>query len=217
MKIKMDNQNKPLKRYPRRSEPAASELSLDVINKLGSSNGTLEETAAISRLFCRESFLSIFNIVVKYIWLDQTLTYDGIRKKRGGNGMFPDKAFSFFYTSMVGINPRILTGTGLFYSIVSYLKDFFPNFSDHDPFLEPEYFKYPYSHVTLDFLYVVYKHDNRIKMLEHAEENKMSIREFIDWVINYVNAENDESGKDIYLIRKDKEHLITSVFKNKEQ
>ena len=71
----MDNQNKPLKRYPRRSEPAASELSLDVINKLGSSNGTLEETAAISRLFCRESFLSIFNIVVSIIYNASLLVF----------------------------------------------------------------------------------------------------------------------------------------------
>lgn len=216
MKIKMNKKVKPLKIYPKVSQPVSGELSQDVINKLGSSYGTLDETVAIFRLFCRESFVSVFNIIVKYIWLDQHLTYNGVRKKRGANGMFPDKAFSFFLNSMVGMNPRIFTGTDLFYSIVSYLKDFFPNFSDHNPFLEPEYFQYPYSHVTLDFLYVVYKHDDRLEMLNYAEEKKINIREFIDWVINRVQYENMEKGKDTYLITRDRKHYLLSVFKNKQ-
>ena len=213
MKTKMDNQNKTLKQYPRVSEHAAKQLSQNIINKLGSSYGTLDETVAVYRLFLRESFFSVFNIIVKYVWLDQHLTYDGARKKRGGNGINPDMAFSYFVNDLVGINPRILTGSSLFYCIIPYLKDFFPNFSDHDPFLEPEYFKYPYSHVTLDFLYVVYKHDNRIKMLEHAEEKKMNIREFIDWVLNYIQWENSEAGKDIYLVKRDRDNFLPAVFK----
>lgn len=209
----MNKSTKPLKIYPKDSEPAASELSQDVINKLGSSYGTLDETIPIFRSFYKESFLSVFDILVKHVWLNQHLTYDGVRKKRGSNGFYPDKAFSFFANALVGINPRLLTGSSLFRSVVPYLKDFFPNFSDHDPFLEPEYFKYPYSHVTLDFLYVVYKHDDRIAMLDYAEEKKMNIREFVDWVLNYVRFENSERGTDVYLIKRNRDNFLPTVFK----
>jgi hypothetical protein len=103
---------------------------------------------------------------------------------------------------MVGISQKIVTTDFVYTSIRTYFNDFFPNFTDHDPWKEPEYFKYPYKHVTLDFLMFVYQYHDRLKLLEEADERGMNIREFLDWAKDKALDYNIEVGKQIYEIKR---------------
>lgn len=201
----MDKQIKPRKIYSKVNEDVFSEVSNKSIERLGADDFSLPQLVEAFRLFLRESYLKLFEMLVKYVWLEQHITYNGVRRcKRCGNGFNPEKTFSFFFTGMVGFSAQPLMGNLMLCSLISYFKDFFPNFSDHDPFKESEYFKYPYTHVTPDFLYVVKDHHERIGMLNYAEEKKMNIREFVNWAVNQSLCYNLEIGEDIYSIARNK-------------
>lgn len=170
-----------------------------LLRSMGSSLGTVENLAMKFRDFYREAHLSLFDMLVKEAWLEQKFLYDGARRvKRSGNGMQSDSAFSYFVKAVVGISQKPLTDGMTFVAVTTYFRDFFPNFSDYDPFTEKEYFKYPYEHVTLDHLSLVYQCHNRLELLKEAEDKKMSIHDFQNWASNWVSCYNDEVGDIIY-------------------
>lgn len=193
---------KSLKIYPRVSEPVSRYPSERILKSMGSSYGaSLDDLSTCFKDFYKEAHPILFSMIVKQVWLEQKFVFANVRRsRRSGNGYGCDWAFSFFMNGIVGISQKPLTTGEVFVKIPTYFKDFFPNFSDHDPFTEPEYFKYPYKHVTLDFLFVVYQHHDRIAMLDYAEKKKMNIREFTDWAINQAMGYNDEVGEEVYRV-----------------
>lgn len=212
----MNKQIKQIKIYPKDNEDVFTELDSKTIARIGACGVTLPELVFSFRSFLKDSYLKLFEMVVKQVWLEQHITYNGLRRyKRRGNGFKPEQAFCFFITGMVGISHNVLMGNPILSSVISYFKDFFPNFSDHDPFKEPEYFKYPYNHVTPDFLYVVKDHHERLEMLEYAEDRKMTIREFVDWSSNQALCYNLEVGEDVYSITRNS-HSFAYIKRNKK-
>lgn len=185
-----------------------------LLQNIGSSLGTAEELALKFRTFYKEAHLLLFDMLVKEVWLEQKFLYAGARRKgRSGNGMAADSAFSYFTKSMVGISQKALTDGMTFVAVPTYFKDFFPNFSDHDPFLEKEYFKYPYQHITLDHLLYVYQCDNRLELLKEAEDKRMSILDFYNWASNWAYSYNNEVGENIYVMTRS--DFIPYIKKNK--
>ena len=204
----MDNQNKPLKQYHKVSDGISLHKGAGVKN-INSTSIPLPELVALFRSFYRDSYLSLFDMVVKQQWLEQKLSFSGSRRaRRCGNGHGVEMAYSYFMTGIVGVSQKFLTHNKLLFYVVDYFKDFFPNFSDHDPFKEPEYFKYPYKHVTIDFLYVVRECHNRKELLDYAEEKKMTIQSFIDWALNWVVSYNIEKGEEIYEVIRDRNFFV---------
>lgn len=152
------------------------------------------------REFYRDAHLQLFDIIVKQVWLDQHFIYGGqTRQKRTGNGFAVDWAFAYFMRSIVGTSQKVTTLNPVFTAVSTFLIDFFPDFLKHNPFKEPEYYKYPFENVSLDHLLFVYQIvDVRLDMLQYAEEKKLNTGEFTNWVANYIFCYNDEKGKDIY-------------------
>lgn len=212
----MNKQIKPLKIYPKVNEDVFTELDSGAVSRIGSHDIPLQELIFSFRSFLKDAHLDLFDKMVKYVWLEQHITYNGNRRyKRKGNGFKPEQAFCFFMTGMVGYSQKTLMGNPMLSSLVCYLKDFFPNFSDHNPFEEPEFFEYPYKHVTLDFLYVVREHHERLEMLKHAEDNKMTIREFVNWAANRALCYNLDVGEDVYSITRNS-HAFAYIKNNKK-
>lgn len=192
-----------MKIYTKQYKDASSTLAPNRINNIGSSYKTVTEFEKLVRSFYRDAHSVIFDLLVKQVWIEQNFLYAGVRRsKRALNGYGVDRSYAFFMTQMVGISQKILTTGQPFTSIPTYFGDFFPKFSDHNPFEEPEYFKFPYKHVTLDFLCIVFQHHERLEMLDYAEKNKMTIREFTNWAINQALCYNDEMNKEIYDIKR---------------
>lgn len=150
--------------------------------------------------FYKEVHMQLFTMIIKQVWLEQQFMYgEDRREKRGKNGFTHDWAFSYFIKTHVGINQKSVSHNSVFISTSTYLKDFFPDFLKHDPFKEPEYYKWPYKNITLDHLDMVYQVvDMRLDMLQYADEQKMNYTDFSNWVINHLFSYNDEIGEDVY-------------------
>ncbi|MFA5444994.1 MAG: hypothetical protein WC262_08520 [Bacteroidales bacterium] len=169
--------------------------------RMGSLLGSPEKLAEKFRAFYKDFHESFFGYVVKQVWLEQHFSYNGVRRsRRSQNGYVGDWAFSYFMKMIVGYSQKPLTVNFLFTAIATYLKDFFPDFLNHDPFAEPEYFKFPYENITLDHLFFVYMVDNRLELLEEAEKKKMSFFDFANWATNAVFCYNDDVNKDVYVL-----------------
>jgi len=191
-----------MKFCPKKHENISRMPSEKMIANISSSCGTVSELALQFRNFFKEAHSQLFDIMVKEIWLEQQLLYQGARRNRSGNGYGADWTYSYFIKNMVGISQKPVTSGTVFISIPTYFGDFFPNFSDHNPFEEPDYFKYPYKHITLDHLMFVYQYENRLELLEEADKRQMQIGEFYDWATNIALSDEDEKGNQVYSLKR---------------
>ena len=192
-----------MKCYPKKFKDVYDILSVGDIRptKLGSTLGSAEELAVRFRKFYREFHRTFFDQVVQQIWLEQQFMYgDKRRSRRCSNGFSPDWAFAYFMKNVVGYSQKTITTNFCFSAIATYLKDFFPDFLNHDPDEEPELYKFPYKNVTLDHLVFVHMIHNRLELLEEAEKRAMSFVEFCNWVVNHVFCYNEEVGKELYAL-----------------
>jgi hypothetical protein len=189
-----------MKQFPKIYEDISRKPSDKIISNISSSFGSVEDLASKFRSFFKEAHLAFFDIIVKQVWLEQKFIFHGTRRNRNSNGYGSDWAYSYFMRSIVGISQKPLTINFIFRTTPTYFKDFFPNFSDHDPFEEPEYFKYPYKHVNLDHLTFVYQYHDRLELLDEAEKKLMNSAEFSNFAANHALSYRDDSGKQIYSI-----------------
>jgi hypothetical protein len=187
-----------MKDYNQIYEGVSSKPSDVKLASLGSSFGSIDELADRFRSFYKETHPILFDIMVKQVWLEQNFLWNGTRLSRTGNGVVIDQTYSYFLKYIVGITQKPVTTLAIFVAITKYFDDFFPNFSNHDPFKEPEYFKYPYKNVTLDFLFFVQNYHDKIKLLEEAEKRIMKVGEFIDWATSVALSYMDEKGNEVY-------------------
>lgn len=142
----------------------------------------------------KDFYSNSFDNLIKMVWLSGKFCYRGFKRKTGvSNGTQNDRAFGVYTRHFIGYDNRFVMGSlGPFCKVASYFEDFFPNFHEGNPF-EEEY-KYPYKHMTLECLVVVYKMPERLDLLAEGEKEKMSYTEFLDYVLNYINCYNAEHG-----------------------
>ena len=168
----------------------------DEISFDGEHIANTEEYAQLLNKTFKEARKAIYELLVRYVWLSRRFCYGDYRRTRlKGNGWRLDAAFGIFVRRYANMDARIFFGSGgptSFYKVASYFKDFYPTFGIDSPF-KIEY-KFPYEYVTLEYLVVVYDMDERLELLEYAEENEMHYTEFCDYVLNYINCYNDEHG-----------------------
>lgn len=190
-----------IKQYPKVNADVYELDPTDVRpSRIGSTLGSAEELAIKFRELYREVQPRIFDFILKQVWLEQHFTYNNIRRRsRRGNGFAPDWAWGFFMHSMVGMSQKFAFNF-TFTTVSTYLIDFFPDFMMRDPFKEPEYYKFPYEHLSLDHLSFVYMMHNRLEMLEYADKKKMKFAEFANWAYNWARCYNDDIGQDRYVL-----------------
>jgi hypothetical protein len=181
-----------MKQYPQSYEKIAKYVpSAKSIADIGSHIGTKDEYAKQFRDFLKGLYLSFFDGLVKYVWLEHQYTYRGIsRDKDLNSGFFPNKIFGYFMKNIVGISQKPFIDSFLFTAISSYIPDFFPKFYEHNPFFDPEYFKFPYKNISIDCLTFVYQCEERLDMLAYADKVSMSYGDFRDWAVNHVLCAN---------------------------
>lgn len=175
----------------------------NIAEKTSSTLGSSDELAIRFRELIQKADNEIFNMVVNFIWLELQFIYNGRRRKaHSSNWITDDRAFSQFLRRDVGTGHKTLTSNLTFTIITTYIKDFFPDFLEHDPREEPEYFEFPYKNISLEHLAFVYKMYDRIEMLDFAEERAMKFIEFSNWAVNQAFCYNDEVGETVYTLTK---------------
>jgi hypothetical protein len=190
-----------IKIFPKQYEDVADLDKFDDVRvkAIGSAWKTVEDLADRYRQVSDEFNQLFFPLIVKQIWLEQQFCYNGDRRRqRAHNGNHIDWAYGYFQKVIVKRSQKGLTNNFVFTAVSTYLKEFFPDFLKHDPFLEPEYYSYPYKHLTLDHLVFVYMVDERLDYLAYAEEQQMSVAEFVNWGTNQAFCYNDSVGKIVY-------------------
>lgn len=153
---------------------------------------SLAEYAVTFRQFLQQQQATVFENLVKIVWLSRRFMYNGRRRKKlGQNGWNLDSAFGIFIKRVVGYD------ASFFYSshgtaVASYLDEFFSDFDINNPF--DNKYDYPYKHMTLECLSLVYKMKERNELLKRGESRKMTVPEFYDYVINYISCYNEKYG-----------------------
>lgn len=142
--------------------------------------------------------LYLFDYLVKIFWLFKQFRYKGKKRQMHKlNGIYLDGAFAFFMRHYVGFDARLITRNVLWMYLTTYFDDFFPSFDELNPFRQK--LKYPYKYVSLAYLIVVWKMDERIAILAEAEKQKMEYTYFLDYVMNYISCYNDEYKTEKYI------------------
>lgn len=203
-----------MKHYPKTFEDLYPKTRgrLDRVTAVGC---TADELAGKFRSFYKETYLKMFDDIVKHVWLEQQFKYRGKRRKRLSNGIPCDAAFGCFIREIVGISQKPFTTNFTFSVIASFLDEMFPHFLKEDPFVSPEKYKYPFEHVTIDFLCFVYACKDRMDMLRYADERKMNFVEFSNWAANHALSQTDKNGVPKYVMT-EHTYMWKKIGRNKE-
>lgn len=190
--------------------PTPEDTKLGIrVTKIGSTLGDEFILADKFKELYREAHRNFFDTMVKQTWLERTFTYGGqARMKRGHNGHAYDWAFGYFMKSIVGINQRPITNGFTFQAVVTYLPELFPDFFTKDPYVDKEYYAFPYKNIGIDHMIFVYRMKERLQLLEYSENHNLSFSEFVNWVVNYAFSLNQELGKDVYALKPDGRYLM---------
>ena len=188
-----------MKEYPKKYEEVFSgerTLKKCNINNVMSDNGW--DGYEYAKIFKKEVLdfqKVIFDKLIKSVWLSRRFVYGGKpRLLKNGNGCWLDGAFAIFMRNHVGVDNRMIFRNDMFSKIRTYIDDFFEDFDARNPFEEK--MKFPYEYITLEYLIIVYQMDERLDILNIAEEKKMSYAEFLDYVVNYISSYNEEHNEE---------------------
>lgn len=141
-----------------------------------------------------EATTSFFSILIKLLWLEDAMKYSNKNNKKANGAITKKNLISYMFRGLAGHEISYVLKTERSW-LEKYAYDFFPRFKKDDPFSDPDKYKYPYSHVTLEFLRVVYQMPQRFELLDYAEEKKMKYVDFVNYVVNFIHCYNDERGK----------------------
>jgi hypothetical protein len=157
--------------------------------------------------FMKDFYLDMFNGCVKLSWLRRKFSYYGKKTilPMNKNSLLVNIAFVKFLRRMVGNDIQILTRGKFFTKLELYFDELFSGFEEGNPFENPDYYKFPFENISIDFLIAVYQLDDRIELLKKADKDKMSYAVFLDYVINHVYSINEEIGRDRYQLRHNKD------------
>lgn len=175
------------------------------IENLSAVGMDLDSYTSLFHFFLKDFYSDLFLKCVKLSWLRRKFVWYGYKfslpiHKR--NSIGAHIAFNKFLRRIIGNDIQLITKSPFFTKLEIYYFDlFFPGFDEGDPFENPDYYKFPFKNISLEYLLVVYQLDKRIELLQHADDNKMSFAVFLDYINNYILSENDRIGSDRYTLK----------------
>lgn len=176
------------------------------IDQVSAASMPLSQYVINLRKTLTEFDLFLFDYLIKFLWLFRQFQYQGKKRQIHKNGVYLDGAFAFFMRHYIGYDTRFIMRNAAWMRIITYIDDFFPNFNKLNPFQQK--LNYPYKHLSLSYLVVVWMMDERLDMLAEAEKQKMGYTFFLDYVINYINNYNEEHGVEKYIFIYDNHFYI---------
>lgn len=151
--------------------------------------------------FLKSFYDDLFMQCVKLSWLRRRFTYCG---KKTTIPIYTTPRilqgkFVKFMRRYIGHDIQMINRQFFFNKLeANYFNELFPGFDQGNPFENPDYYKFPYKNIALDYLMFVYQLDERLELLEEADKQKMTYAVFTDYVLNHVFSENDRLGRQRY-------------------
>ncbi len=163
----------------------------------------LTEYIGLFKNFLNKFYEDLFDGYVRISWLRRKFSYCRLETKLPmyKNPLVLNLAFVKFLRRSIGKDLQVITRGKTFSRIETYFSDFFPGFLEGNPFENPEFYKFPYKFITLDYLFLVNQMDDRLELLDIAEQEQMPFAVFMDYVINHASTENELLDKPRYSIR----------------
>ena len=173
------------------------------INKISTYEMELDKYIPLFHNFLKDFYDDLFLNCVKLSWLRRKFTLNGNRVTIPiyNNARGLQNIFVKFIRRYIGHDIQVITKGNFFSKLeTSYFDILFPDFNEENPFENPEYYKFPYENISLEYLTVLYQLDDRIELLKEADKQKMSYAVFLDYIINHILNENERLGRDRYLL-----------------
>lgn len=182
------------------NDQVKNKLNLD---KISIGHMEVNEYISLFRNFLKSFYSDLFDNCVRLSWLRRNFSYYGKKTvlPMQKNSLLLNIAFVKLLRRYIGMDIQIMTRSKFFNKLELYFDDFFPDFCEGNPFTNPNYYKFPFKHISIDFLMVVYQLDDRMMLLKEAESKKMTYAIFVDYVINHVYSINEELGRYRYQIK----------------
>ena len=198
------------------SEPLSSKNRIK-LESISIENMETDEYMSLFKTFLSEFYSDLFSQCIKLSWLRRKFTYAGKKAKipmYASSRSFVGK-FTKFIRRFLGHDIQIIT-KGYFFSKLEtyYFNTLFPGFEEGNPFTNPEYYKFPYQNISLEYLILVYQLDDRFELLKEADKQKMSYAVFLDYVINHLFTENEILGRDRYTLKQNTPRQSPMYFKD---
>jgi hypothetical protein len=196
-----------IKEYPqtyekRYSEDPPKRKNKFNLEKVSAGMMSMDEYISLFRGSLNSFFTVLFDESVRFSWLRRKFSYFGEKfvPKRGerGNSHNISIGLAKFSRRYLGSDTQIITRSVFFQTLESYFDLLFPDFDEGNPFENPDYYKFPFKNITIAFLPFVRDLDERMALLQIADDRKMNYAMFADYVINFVNSVNEELGYDRY-------------------
>lgn len=172
------------------------------LDKISIDGMSLDEYLLLSKNFMSEFYASIFDSSVRYAWLRRKFAYGNEKAtpQMRKNSIQFCSAFMKFSRRHIGMDPQLITRSRFFQCVEPYFDTLFPGFDEGNPFDNPEYYKFPFKNISIDFLMTVYQLEERIDLLKVADERMMSYAVFADYVINHILSVNQGLDRERYKI-----------------
>ena len=213
-----------MKHYPKTYEDvfsvdrhnSSTRLKLD---RAGAGDIELDKYVLLFRNFLSDFYSNLFDNCVKLSWLRRKFTYHGHKTRMpiNRNSIGHNNAFVKLLRRNIGKDIQIITRAKFFAKLETYFDEMFPGFDEGNPFENPDYYKFPFKNISVEFLIVVHQMEERMDMLKYADSRAMSYAKFLDYVINHVCSANDELGYTRYEIRNNTERNFSFYIKDTEK
>lgn len=165
--------------------------------------GGVVEYIKFFQSFMKEFYDDLFLQCVKLSWLRRKFKYKNQVAKMpiyASSRAFHGK-FTKFLRRYIGHDIQIITKGYFFNKLETYYFDtLFPGFMEGNPFENPDYYRFPYKNISMEYLTLVYQLDDRFELIKEADKNKMSYESFLDYVLNHISSENQILGRDRYIL-----------------
>lgn len=179
----------------------------------------VDEYVSLFQGFLQKFYLDLFDGCVRLSWLRRHFSYYGRKTKMpmNKNSRIHNSAFVKLLRRNIGKDIQIITRAKFFSKLELYFDEFFPGFDEGNPFENPDYYRFPFKNISVEFLIVVHQLEDRVGILRHADDNKMSYAVFLDYVINHVYSINEELGREKYQVRHNTERNFPFYIKNNDK
>jgi hypothetical protein len=167
------------------------------------SDKDFDDWVDLFNLSMREAERAIWNYALRKAWLESKLAYHVIYRLQY---MSTSSPFATLIKNGIARQYLYRTPKGMEKNAFSLLKSYFSDIIDPDYFLRTEdvlsdpQSDLPFPELSLAHMTLVKNLDERIGLLHRANEAKMRLPEFTDYVINWVSCLNDESAEQKYVI-----------------
>lgn len=183
-------------------DPPGSKSRLN-LEKVAIEGMSLEEYVPLFHNFLDDFYLQLFDGSVRLAWLRRRFKY--FNRKTifpiNKNPQTLNAAFVKLVRRNIGKDLQIITRGKFFPKLELYFDELFPGFDDGNPFENPDYYRFPFKNISIDYLMAAYQLDDRLELLQKADDGKMTYAVFLDYLINHTYCENERLGRDRYQIR----------------